>query len=191
MKEKHTLASNFSPVRFRLECQRIKTNDCNQLKTTTMKRIIFLFAMSFVAVIVLFISCEKEPTPITPTPLGTEVQPDYRLRWVGRYFDPYSWGDERVYISLVDSSDSLLHISGFPNHFVNKDVLVQSDGTFKYVGEHCEDRFIINGYFYGNGDVPYYGRDSLYIYYMIIFSDHSNSGERHFIKIPDDIPAPD
>lgn len=176
---------------FQLKCQRIKTNDCNKLKSTTMKRIVFLLAISFISFIVLFISCEKEPTPITPTPQGTEVQPDYRLRWVGKYFDPHSWGDERIYISLVDSSDSLLHISGFPTHFVNKDVLVQTDGSFKYVGEHCEDRFIINGYFYGNGDVPYYGRDSLYINYVIMMSDYNLSGERNFVKIPDYIPDPD
>lgn len=157
-----------------------------------MKRIIFLLALSVVAFLVLFISCEKEPTPITPTPLYEEVQPDYRLRWVGKYFDPHSWGDTRVYISLVEDSDSLLHISGFPDHFVNKDVLVQSDGTFEYVGEHCDDRFIINGLFFGNGEVPYYGRDSMYLYYRIIFSsDHSEGGERYFVKIPDDIPDPD
>ena len=152
-----------------------------------MKKLLFLSAISFVAFIVLFISCEKEPTPITPTPFGAEVQPDYRLRWVGRYFDPYSWGDERVYISLVDSSDSLLHISGCPNHFVNKDILVQSDGTFKYVGEHCEDRFIINGYFHG--EIPY---DSLCINYLIIFSsNHMESGAYSYVKIPDYIDIPD
>ena len=141
-----------------------------------MKKLLFLSAISFVAFIVLFISCEKEPTPITPTPFDEE--PDYRLRWVGTYLpvQSYEWHIYgSVNVSIVEDSDSLLHIDNWTSGGNRRrDVAVHDNGVFEW---NLGEDFIVNGYFYGE--------DSMHLYNRYPHNGYHCVAEYEFTKISD------
>lgn len=151
-----------------------------------MKIIFKLWIVTLCAV--LAVSCEKEPKPEPQPEQNSDVVPseDYREKWAGKYW-PIGGGYHRVYMTIVENSDSMMHVENTSDHKCDVDVKVNTNGAFYYQGDD-DDSVSVNGYFWIF--------DSLYIELSYLQQTQGQQTARvnkswNCIKVPDYVPDPE